>query len=385
MSRKPLVNLNEINSTYSSNPTYNMLLSGNMVPVKRRVIDAALSKRNVPVLVINLDRTSPYISSCNYNYSINDGSTGYDMFSAMNIRDACIYLQNAAFEKSYCDEQTVQIIKYLRLIGKLNQYLGLTLPTIRDINAYYYKPDVIGKAITEMYEMGTITADELEHLNVSLVRGIKGQLIIDNILTSTDFNLNFDDGSRFSISNMGSGETAYIDLSMRHNTYTEKKTRSDILYSIEECTTPMMIVLNLGKADYGLVEDFITTATSKPNCRFIAIVDDVFAQVQNYDTIRRKFSLNLFGQHTGDSCRKMESCFHEIYKQEKHYARSVDSRLLADRFIDILFHTNHTDTTTTIPVKRSIIEQHDIANLSERAFIMLNNTESTNYFSLYSI
>ena len=236
-----------------------------------------------------------------------------------------------------------------------------------------------------MYEDGEVTPDEYRRLNVSLIREIKGQLIIDNILASTDFNLNFDCSSGFSVDNMRYGETAFIDLSERHRSYTENKSRNDILYSIEECSTPMTIVLNLGKADYGLVGNFITNTVGQSNRQFIVIMDDVFSQVDDYDVIRRKFSLNLLGQHTGESCKKMEGCFHELYKEEKHYSRSVDSRLLADRFIDILFHTNHTDTTMTVPVKRSVIEQEVIADLTERAFIMMDNTGTTNYFSIYSI
>lgn len=385
MARKPLINAGEVNTTYTSNTAYNMLLSGNMMPVKRRVLTAALQKKNVPVVVINLDHTSPYMNIEHYDYSISDSSTGYDIFSMMSIREVCTYLQNTAYEKGYDDEQTVQIIKYLRFIDKLNFYLNLELPTIRDINNHYYKPDVIGNALTEMYEYGKITADEYEKLNVSLIRGIKGQLIIDNLIASADFNLNFECSSGFSISNMRCGETAFIDLSVKHNSYTEKKSRNDILYSIEECYAPITIVLNIGKADYGLVENFIANIIGQPNRQFIVMMDDVFAQVQKYDAIRRKFSLNLLGQHTGDSCKKMEGCFHEIYKQEKHYARSVDSRLLADRFIDVILHTNHTDTTTLVPVRRNVIEQEDIANLSERAFIMMDNTGDTNYFSIYNI
>lgn len=385
MARKPLINV-EANATYTSNvKAYNILLSGNMIPVKSRVITAALQKNNVPIVVINLDNTSPYLHINHYDYSINDCSTGYDIFSTMTIREACAYIQNTAYEKGYGDEQTVQIIKYLSFINKLNGYLNLELHTIRDINNYYYEPDVIGNALTKMYEDGEVTPDEYRRLNVSLIRGIKGQLIIDNILASTDFNLNFDCGSGFSVDNMRYGETAFIDLSERHRSYTENKSRNDILYSIEECSTPMTIVLNLGKADYGLVGNFITNTVGQPNRQFIVIMDDVFSQVDDYDVIRRKFSLNLLGQHTGESCKKMEGCFHELYKEEKHYSRSVDSRLLADRFIDILFHTNHTDTTMTVPVKRSVIEQEVIANLTERAFIMMDNTGTTNYFSIYSI
>ena len=125
--------------------------------------------------------------------------------------------------------------------------------------------------------------------------------------------------------------------------------------------------------------------TVKSTCQFITIIDDLFAQISDYDRVRRSFSLNLLGQHTGASCQKMSECFHEIYKTEKHYARAVDRRLMSERFIDVLCNTNHTDTTTLIPVKRSIIEQQDIASLSERAFIMIDNTGSANYFSLHSI
>lgn len=385
MARKPLINVSEVTSAYTSNTAYNMLLSGNMTYVKSKVLSAALQKKNVPVVVINLDNTSPYMNVGSYNYSINDNATGYDLFSAMSIREVCAYLQNTACDKGYDDEQTVQIIKYLTFIDKLNKYLNLSLPTVRDINKHYYKPDIISDTLSEMYEAGEITPDEYDRLNVSLIRGIKGQLIIDNILTSVDFNLNFDCSSGFSVNTMRCGETAFIDLSVRHNSYTEKKSRSDIFYSIEECTAPMTIVLNLGKADYGLVDNFIANTVGHRERQFIVIMDDVFAQVQNYDAVRRKFSLNLLGQHTGDSCEKMEGCFHEIYKQEKHYTRTVDSRLLADRFIDVIFHTNHTDATAIVPVKRSVIEQNDIANLSERAFIMMDNTGITNYFSIYSI
>lgn len=385
MARKPLINVSGLNSSYTSNTAYNMILSGNMMPVKSKVLAASLQKKNVPVVVINLDNTSPYMDISHYDYSINDSSTGYDIFSPMSIREVCAYLQNTAYEKGYGDEQTVQIIKYLTFINKLNSYLNLDLPTIRDINNYYYEPDVIGNALANMFETGEVTADEYNRLNVSLIRGIKGQLIIDNILASTDFTLNFDCSSGFSVSNLRNGDKVFIDLSVRHNSYTEKKSRNDILYSIEECSMPMTIVLNIGKADYSLVDRFITNTVGQLNRQFIVIMDDIFAQVQSYDTIRRMFSLNLLGQHTGDSCKKMEKCFHVINKQEKHYARAVDSRLLADRFIDVIFHTNHTDTTTTVPVKRSIIEEEDITNLSERTFIMMDNTGGTNYFSIYSI
>lgn len=385
MARKPLINVGEINSNYTSNTAYNMLLSGNMMSVKRRVLTATLSKKNVPVVVINLDNTSSYMNISHYDYSISDSDTGYDIFSMMSIREVCAYLQNTAYEKGYDDEQTIQIIKYLSFIDKLNCYLNLKLPTIRDINNHYYKPDVIGNTLTEMYEFGKITPDEYEKLNISLIRGIKGQLIIENLIASADFNLNFNCSSSFSISNIKCGETAFIDLSVTHNSYIEKKSRNDILYSIEEYYAPITIVLNIGKADYGLVENFIANIVGHPDRQFIVIMDDVFAQVQNYDAIRRKFSLNLLGQHTGDSCRKMEECFHKIYKQEKQYTRSVDSRLLTDRFIDVIFHTNHTDTTTLVPIRRNVIEQEDIANLSERAFIMMDNTGTTNYFSIYSI
>ena len=386
MARKPLINIEDSNFKRCGSPAYSMLISGNMTPVKDKVLKTVLHKKNVPALVINLDNTSPYIISSEsyYDYSLY-GDSGYDVFSSMSVREACIYLQNVAYKKNYSDEQTIQIIRYLQFIEKLNSYLGVVLPTIRDINTFYYDPDVIGERITKMFQAGEISPTEYKHLNVSLIRAIKGQLIIDNLLASTDFNLNYNSYSNFSVSNIRSGQTALIDLSTKHNSHTETKNREDILYSIEECRNDMAIVLNVGKSDYNIVSDFVKNMTTRKNCQFLVIIDDIFSQSQQYDTVRRYFSFNMLGQHTGESCRKMSECFHEVYKQETHYARTVDSRLLSDSFIDILFHTNHTDTTTTVLVKRSVIEQHDIANLSECAFVLLDNTGTTNYFSIYSI
>jgi len=386
MGRKPLVNIEEGGFNHYSNTAYSMLLSGNMTHVKGKVLSAVLRKKNVPVLVINYDNTSPYITPAGTRYDFSlYGDNGYDIFSSMSIREACTYLQNAACEKNYSDEQTVQIIRYLSFIEKLNSFLELNLPTIRDINSYYYKPDVIIDALTKMFQDGEINPEEYERLNVSLIRSIKGQLIIDNLLASTDYNLNYNSDSKFSINSLKCGQTAVIDLSAKHNNHTDTKIRNDVLYSIEECSNNMTVVLNVGRADYGMVADFVRNMTTKTSCQFILIIDDIFAQSKDYDTVRRYFSLNMLGQHTGESCRKMSECFHEVYKPEKHYARSVDSRLFADRFIDILFHTNHTNTTTTVLVKRSVIEQYDIANLSECAFVLLDNTGTTNYFSLHSI
>jgi len=392
MARKPLINMNETYNENSScnrvsrNPTYNMLLSGNMTPVKRIVVNAVLQKKNAPVLVINLDDTNQYMNfiGTHCDFSLH-GNSGYDLFSSMSIRDACTYLQNATYEKQYGDDQTVQIIRYLDFIEKLNAYLGLKLPTIRDINEHYYQPDVIGSALTQMYQTGMISPKEYERLNVSLIRAIKGQLIIDNILVSTDFNLHYDKESDFSVHDLKNGQVAILDLSAKHNSHTEAKSRQDVLYSIEECNRSMILLLNVGRADYRLVSSFITSMTARTNCQLVVIMDDVFSQVPEYDRVRRTFSLNLLGQHTGESCRKMSECFHEVYRKETHYASAVNNRILSERFIDVLFNRNHTDTTTIVPVKRRIIEEHDIANLSDRAFIIMDNTGTINYFSMYNI
>lgn len=385
MARNPLIDLNTGSSRYTSSQVYSMLLSGNMTPVKQAVVSAVLYKKNSPVIVINLDSTSSYLhhGSVQYNFSLH-GNGGYDLFSSMSIRDACLYLQNEAYQYGYAHSEVVQIIRYLELIGKLNHHLGLHLPTIRDINDYYYQPNVIGQALAEMLHSSIITQQDYEQLQVALVRGIKGQLLIDNLLASTDFNLNFSEPG-FSVENVKCGQVAWLDLSSRHNSHTEKTARNSILYSIEECSKQMTILINVGRASYNLVADFVQNMVSRPNCQLIVVMEDVFAQVPDYDVVRRSFSVNLLGQHTGESCCKMSSCFHEIYRMETHHARSVDHRLFADRFIDILFHTNHADTTTLVPVKCSVMEQERIANLSERAFIMMDNTGATDYFSLYHI
>ena len=368
------------------NPAYNMLLSGNMIPVKERVINTVLQKNNLPIVIINLDNTSSYMASVRKqpDYVLGDNQS-YDLFSSMSIRDACIYLQNVAYEKQNGDDQSVQIIRYLKFIEKLNNHLGLELHTLRDINTHFYQPDVIGKALTEMYRTGKISSKELERLNVSLLRGIKGQLIIDDLLVSTDYNLNCERGVGFSVNNLQNGQTAFLDLSVKNNSYTEKKNRNDVLYSVKEFNRKMIMLLNVGKEDYQLISDFILTMTAKTTCQFVVIMDDVFAQVQEYDQFRKKFSLNLLGQHVGKSCTKMSECFHEIYRQETHYASTVNHRLFSDSFLDVLLDRNHTDTTTQSLVKRRIIEEKDIIDLTDKAFILMNNTGVTNYFSIYNI
>ncbi len=383
MARKSLIDLQTIHP--SQHPVYNMLLSGNMPPVKQAVLSATLQKPNVPILVINLDPTSPYLHpfGVQYDFSLHD-SGGYDLFSSMSIREACIYLQNEAYHHGYVHSEVVQIIRYLELIGKLNQHLGLHLPTIRDINAHYYRPDVIGQALIEMLRSGTITQRDYDQLQVALVRGIKGQLLIDNLLASTDFNLNFGTSS-FSVENVRCGQAAWLDLSARHNSHTENSTRNSVLYSIEACPRQMAVVLNVGHASYDLVSDFIRNMVTRPSCQLIVMLDDVFAQVPDYDVVRRRFSVNFLGQHTGESCCRMSACFHEVYRLETHHARSVDHRIFADRLIDVMLHTNHAETTTLVPVKCSVMEQEQIANLSERSFIMMDNTGGTDYFSLYHI
>ena len=57
MERKPLININEMycENGEGINPAYNMLLSGNMIPVKERVINTVLQKNNLPIVIINLD------------------------------------------------------------------------------------------------------------------------------------------------------------------------------------------------------------------------------------------------------------------------------------------------------------------------------------------
>ena len=151
MARKPLININTIETNPNSGSVYNMLLSGNMNVVKKKLIDTALQKRNTPVLLINLDNTSPYVNTIDncYIFSLHSNS-GYDIFYSMSINAACTYLQNIAYERGYSDEQTVQLIRYLKFIERLNSHLGIRLSTIRDINSYYYKPDVIGNALSEM-------------------------------------------------------------------------------------------------------------------------------------------------------------------------------------------------------------------------------------------
>ena len=81
----------------------------------------------------------------------------------------------------------------------------------------------------------------------------------------------------------------------------------------------------------------------------------------------------------------MSECFHEIYRQETHYASTVNHRLFSDSFLDVLLDRNHTDTTTQSLVKRRIIEEKDIIDLTDKAFILMNNTGVTNYFSIYNI
>lgn len=260
MERKPLININEMycENGEGINPAYNMLLSGNMIPVKERVINTVLQKNNLPIVIINLDNTSSYMASVRKqpDYVLGDNQS-YDLFSSMSIRDACIYLQNVAYEKQNGDDQSVQIIRYLKFIEKLNNHLGLELHTLRDINTHFYQPDVIGKALTEMYRTGKISSKELERLNVSLLRGIKGQLIIDDLLVSTDYNLNCERGVGFSVNNLQNGQTAFLDLSVKNNSYTEKKNRNDVLYSVKEFNRKMIMLLNVGKEDYQLISDFI--------------------------------------------------------------------------------------------------------------------------------
>lgn len=385
MDRKPLINARKVSPYYRSNSAYSMLISGNCSLVKSKVISNVIMKKDMPVVVINLDANSSYFShSIHYDFSIGR-NTGYDLFSSMTIREACAFCRDVAHEENYPNDQVVQIIKYLDFIQKLNEYLNLDLRTINDINNHYYSPEVINKAINEMFCLGKINKGDYDRLITRLVRGIKGQLIIDDILSMTNFELNSNGNTDFSIGNLKSGQTAFIDLAPRHNSYTETRARNNVLYSIEGYCAPISVILNVGRSDFSTVEAFVRNMTVKSTCQFITIIDDLFAQISDYDRVRRSFSLNLLGQHTGASCQKMSECFHEIYKTEKHYARAVDRRLMSERFIDVLCNTNHTDTTTLIPVKRSIIEQQDIASLSERAFIMIDNTGSANYFSLHSI
>lgn len=391
MARKPLINIHETDSGNGVNagaspPAYHMLLSGNMIPVKERVVRAVLQKRNVPILMISLDDKSAYMSPVNKTPDYSLGSNqGYDLFSSMSIREACEFLQNAVHGKQNGDDQSVQIIRYLNFIEKLNGYLKLNLPTIRDINNHFYQPDVIGNALTEMYQTGKISPKEFEQLNVSLIRGIKGQLIIDDILVSVDYNLHFEESSGISVNDLKDGQIAYLDLSVRNNSYTERQKRDNILYSVKNYTKPFVLLLNVGADDYHLVSEFISTMTARTSCQFVVMMDDVFAQVPDYDTFRKEFSLNLLGQHTGQSCTKMSECFHEVYRQETHYASTVNRRMFSESFIDILFDRNHTDTTTSVPVKRRIIEEERIIALTGNSFILMDNTGVTNYFSIYSI
>ncbi len=395
MGRKPLINIHETDYRNGVNagarpPAYNMLLSGNMIPVKERVVRAVLQKRNVPILIISLDKKSTYMSAVGRTPDYSFGSKrGYDLFSSMSIREACDFLQNAVHEKQNGDDQSVQIIRYLNFIEKLNGYLKLNLPTIRDINNHFYQPDVIGNALTEMYQTGKISPKEFEQLNVSLIRGVKGQLIIDDILVSVDYNLHFEESSEdspgISVNDLKNGQIAYFDLSVKNNSYTERQKRDNVLYSVKNYTEPFVLLLNVGAADYHLVSEFISTMTAKASCQFVVIMNDVFAQVSDYDSFRIKFSLNLLGQHTGKSCTKMSECFHEVYQQETHYASTVNRRMFSESFIDILFDRNHTDTTTSVPVKRRIIEEEEIIDLTGNSFILMDNTGVTNYFSIYSI
>ena len=93
MARKPLININEMycENGEGINPAYNMLLSGNMIPVKERVINTVLQKNNLPIVIINLDNTSSYMASVRKqpDYILGDNQS-YDLFSSMSIRDACI-------------------------------------------------------------------------------------------------------------------------------------------------------------------------------------------------------------------------------------------------------------------------------------------------------
>lgn len=385
MTRKPLINTQDASAHYRRNSAYSMLVSGNCSPVKSEVISNVLMRKDMPAVVINMDMTSPYFPrGVHYDFSIGRNKR-YDMFSSMTVREACDFCLDAAYERNYPNDQVVQVIKYLDFIERLNKHLNLDLRTINDINNHFYSPDIVNRAINEMFCQGKIDKGGYDRYIAEVVRGIKGQLIIDDILAMTKFELNSGGEADFSVRNLRCGQTAFIDLSAKHNSYSETRARKDVLYSIEGYPSPITVILNAGRGDYSAVENFIRNMTGRTDCRFIAVMEDIFAQIPDYDRVRRLFSLNLLGQHTGESCRRMSGCFHEIYKTEKHFARSVDRRLLSERFIDVLCNTNHTDTTTLVPVRRSIIEQQDIVSLSERAFILMDNTGSENYFSLHSI
>lgn len=385
MARKPLIDLETVSFNRcesNSQFAHDLLVSGDCQPVKQKVVELIIKNNTIPVIVINMDQKSTYIKDIEYDYSIN-GDRGYDLFSSMTIRQACAFFRDAAHEKNYSTDQVVQIIKYLELIRKLNADLGLNINTIEEINAYYYSPEIINKAVNDLFISGKINREERDRYLMEIIRSIKGQIIIEDMLGMFNFSLN-SGAKNFSVNNLKSGP-AFIDLVQQHNSVTENDAISSVLYSIEEYKDPMMVLLNIGKSDLALVKKFMKNMIVRKTCRLIVIVDDIFAQAEDYECIRHAYPFNILGKHTGESARKMSNCFHETYRMDKQYSCSVDHRLRADNFMDILLRTNYTETTTLTPVRRNIIEQEDIVNLSERAFIMINNTGIGNYFTFHSL
>ena len=362
----------------SGSPKKSLLVSGGCISIKSKIVQQVFRRCDgTPVLLLNFDRASPYFSSIRYDYSSsNDIGTGFDMLDSMTLHQACEYILNSAYDAGYPHTEAVQVVKYLQLIERINLELGLDLRSIREVNAHFYRTEEVQKALAKCH------LDSDPRALTTLLRSIKGLLVIDNLLSETDFLLGSDRAQAFSLEGLSSTGCAFIDLTPAHTSHTEKQRQKSILYAAEGYTKPFTLLVNAGRIKLDDdIESFLNTMLHKGN-QVVLLTDDIFAQSSEHETIRKSFDINLLGKHTGQSAESMSKAFHEIEKNRIQRTRTIDHRIFSSRFIDQLFNTNYTESETTITERKQIIETSQIASLSPSEAITVDNTGSSiSYFS----
>lgn len=358
------------------------LISGNCSAVRDRVtarfIDNSYKNGRASVLIIDFSENDMdrVFHSSNYDLTVFDidgqDFTGYDPFYGGDLDQAVRYIKQKAASLGYPHEQTVQICKYISLLQKINDQLGISYDSISELNSHYYTPEQVGEALEELVRMQKIRPSDMKMFLTMLQRSAKGNLLIENILTECDFTLGTDRSNAFSIKKLPPHSLCHLHVNSVYDDKTMMMLEA-VRKDIADIRYPMNVIIYTGKKSAAeKLTDLVECVTTHMRYNLLYITDDIFSDTQQHERFRKLYEINAFGAHSGASSVIISDLFGKKRVLEEHYGKTLDRRLTANTVFDTLTGRNYTEGTQYVPTELPYFRSEYVASMPDNKAIIVN-------------